>query len=68
MCPGLPACSSPLAVQGMNFVRDLLAIEVIATVNEAICQYHQRVCPTNEEMEAQCAKVLPRLSQLWQQC
>ncbi|KAK9809464.1 hypothetical protein WJX73_010859 [Symbiochloris irregularis] len=53
-----PPHPSTLKTHSMNYVRDLLSIEVIATVNEAICEYHQRTCPPDEEMEAQCAKAL----------
>ena len=40
-------------------LRDLLAVEVVATVNVALCEYHQKHCPAAEQMASECAKVGP---------
>ena len=45
-------------MQGLYLLRDLLAAEVIATVNMALCEYHTAHCPAHEQMTLECAKVM----------
>ena len=45
-------------------LRDLLAVEVVATVNVALCEYHQKHCPATEQMTAECTKVGQTLQDL----
>lgn len=49
-----PPRPSSLATTGASFLRDLLAIEVISTLNEAFCDRHRKVCPPSEELEREC--------------
>ena len=51
-------------MQGLNLLRDLLAAEVIATVNVALCEYHTAHCPASEQLTAECKKVRP----FWHSC
>jgi hypothetical protein len=45
------------AAQGLALLRDLLAIEVPITLNEAFCEYQLARCPPSEQLTAECDKV-----------
>ena len=42
--------------QGETLLRDLLSIEVITTLNEALCQNHKRVCPPSAQLHSSCGQ------------
>ena len=46
-------------LQGLNLLRDLLAIEPAIVLNAAFCERHLRKCPAHEHLQA-CEKVLRR--------
>ncbi|PSC69020.1 peptidyl serine alpha-galactosyltransferase [Micractinium conductrix] len=41
---------------GYAYLRDLLSIEVLATLNAAFCERYRRVCPASEQLEVECGK------------
>ena len=43
--------------QGMELLRDLLAIEVPITLNAALCERHRAKCPPSDELDRECAIV-----------
>ena len=59
-----PPHPSKLRSTGLDLLRDLLVIETVATLNEALCLRHTRNCPPSTELDAACRKVLFCLS-LW---
>ncbi len=44
-------------LQGEALLRDLLSVQVAATLNEALCANYRRQCPPSTELETSCAKV-----------
>ena len=45
-------------MQGGQLARDLLNIEIVATLNQGLCHlHHLKVCPHSEDLLAQCGKV-----------
>jgi hypothetical protein len=51
-----PPRPSSLNTTGLELLRDLLAIEVLVTLNEAFCERHRHACPPSEELERECGK------------
>ena len=50
------SCSALL--QGLDLLRDLLAIEPAVVLNAAFCERHLQRCPQHEQLQA-CEKVRP---------
>lgn len=46
-----------VVLQGEALLRDLLSIEVVATLNEALCQNYGRICPPSDQLHRQCDAV-----------
>ena len=63
--PSLPSLENPAdtlllpLMQGLNLLRDLLAIEPAIVLNAAFCARHLSNCPAHEHLQA-CQKVLRR--------
>lgn len=53
-----PPHPSNLTSKGVEKLRDLLAIETVATLNEALCMRHTSNCPPSTELDSVCQKVL----------
>ncbi|GAB4816143.1 hypothetical protein N2152v2_003189 [Parachlorella kessleri] len=51
-----PPAPSTLETQGLALLRDLLAIEVPITLNEAFCEYLLAHCPASDQLTAECDK------------
>lgn len=47
----------PVAVQAGNYVRDLLNIEIGATLNMAFCELHHKPVCSGEQVAQECGKV-----------
>ncbi len=45
-------------LQGEALLRDLLAIHVVAHLNEALCQNYRKICPASPTLTKQCNKVV----------
>ena len=45
-------------MQGLDLLRDLLAIEPAIILNAAFCERHLKFCPQHEQLQG-CVKVLP---------
>lgn len=43
-------------MQGEERLRDLLSLEVVATLNEALCARHADACPPSDTLAQECAK------------
>ena len=54
-----PPHPSELSSKGINLLKDLLVIETVATLNEALCLRHTRSCPPSTELDSACRKVGP---------
>lgn len=52
-----PPHPSELSSKGINMLKDLLVIETVATLNEALCLRHTRNCPPSTELDTACRKV-----------
>ena len=65
-CQGMPLVPEGLRrpggilMQGLDLLRDLLAIEPAVVLNAAFCERHLRGCPQHEHLQA-CEKVSGRL-------
>lgn len=46
-----------LHTKGLERLRDLLALEVAITLNEALCLHHRQHCPPSQEMDSRCNEV-----------
>lgn len=57
-----PPSPAAFNTTGDELYRDLLAVQVIVTLNEAFCERHRRNCPPSEQLEQECrrAEVLAR--------
>lgn len=44
-------------MQGEALLRDLLSVEVIATLNEALCVNYRKMCAPSTELDERCGKV-----------
>ncbi|KAI7838943.1 hypothetical protein COHA_007303 [Chlorella ohadii] len=51
-----PPRPSAFNTTGLELMRDLLAIEVLVTLNEAFCERHRRACPPSDELGRECSK------------
>ncbi len=47
------------APQGLTLLRDLLSIEVLVILNEAMCEHHRKHCPPSDELSRECDQVRP---------
>ena len=45
-------------LQGEALLRDLLAIHVVAHLNEALCLNYRKMCPASTMLSEQCDRVL----------
>ena len=45
-------------LQGEALLRDLLAIHVVAHLNEALCLNYRKMCPASTVLSEQCDQVL----------
>lgn len=45
--------------QGEERLRDLLSLEVVATLNEALCQRHLKACPPSDTLAQECSRARP---------
>lgn len=45
-------------LQGEALLRDLLAIHVVAHLNEALCQNYRKICPASPTLTKQCNQVM----------
>ena len=54
-------------LQGLDLLRDLLAIEPAVILNAAFCERHLQRCPQHEHLQA-CTKVLTLRKTLSNQC
>ena len=52
-----PPHPSRLTTKGIELLRDLLAVETIATINEALCLRHTQACPPSQELDSKCHEV-----------
>ena len=52
-----PPHPSQLKTQGLELLRDLLAIQTMATLNEALCLRHMKACPPSQELDSKCHEV-----------
>lgn len=52
-----PPRASSFTTKGFQLLRDLLAIEVPVTLNQAFCEHHRQFCVPSEELERECALV-----------
>ena len=52
-----PPHPSELRSEGIQLLTDLLVIETVATLNEALCLRHVRSCPPSTELDSTCSKV-----------
>jgi hypothetical protein len=43
--------------QGLDLLRDLLAVEPIIILNAAFCEHHVGHCPASEELAIECGRV-----------
>ena len=50
----LPSPHPPQLSKGDRY-RDLISIQVVHTINAALCEYHLRHCPPSEQLLAVCA-------------
>lgn len=46
-------------LQGEALLRDLLAIHVVAHLNEALCQNYRKICTASAELSQKCDEVMP---------
>lgn len=53
-----PPHPSNLTSTGIDLLKDLLVIETVATLNEALCLRHTSSCPPSTELDSACQKVL----------
>jgi len=42
---------------GLKLLQDLLSIEVVVILNEAMCEHHRKHCPPSEELARECQLV-----------
>ena len=49
-------------MQGEALLRDLLAIHVVAHLNEALCLNYRKMCPASTVLSEQCDQVMTILS------
>ena len=47
-----------MMLQGEALLRDLLAIHVVAHLNEALCQNYRKMCNASAELSQQCGQVM----------
>ena len=52
-----PPHPSELSSKGINLLKDLLVMETVASLNEALCLRHTRNCPPSTELDTACRKV-----------
>lgn len=54
-----PPCHVPRlqAAGGIEYYRDLLSIETVATLNAAFCDHHLTHCPPSQQLLDVCSKV-----------
>ncbi len=57
-----------IMLQGEALLRDLLAIHVVAHLNEALCQNYRKMCNASAELTHQCNQVLNFTLPLSQHC
>eukprot|EP00887_Chlorella_sp_A99_P001114 scaffold14.g1114.t1 len=56
-CPPWPHMKPPGTTNPTwALYRDLLSVQVITTINAALCEHHLLHCPTSEELATECAK------------
>lgn len=53
----MPPHPSQLTSSGLGLLTDLLVVETIATLNEALCLRHTRNCPPSTELDKACHEV-----------
>ncbi|KAK9905110.1 hypothetical protein WJX75_009783 [Coccomyxa subellipsoidea] len=51
-----PPHPSTLTSKGEALLRDLLSVQVIATLNEALCANYRSICAPSAQLESRCAK------------
>ncbi|CAL8464472.1 g4007 [Coccomyxa elongata] len=51
-----PPHPSTLTAKGEALLRDLLSVEVIATLNEALCVNYRNICPPSTKLDERCGK------------
>lgn len=55
-----PPHPSKLKTKGLERLRDLLAMETMATINEALCLRHITACQPSQELDERCHEVRGR--------
>eukprot|EP00884_Botryococcus_braunii_P008933 jgi/Botrbrau1/18040/Bobra.0062s0028.1 len=59
-----PPHPTSFQTQGLDLMRDLLAVEPIIILNAAFCEHHVAHCPVSEELATECGKVADMLAEL----